>query len=65
MKWIQMPLGPLQTNAYILTNEQNECIIFDPGHEGEKLVIFTRRTIKATGCFINMLTLIILVLLMR
>ncbi len=35
-----MPLGPLQTNAYILTNEQNECIIFDPGHEGEKLVTY-------------------------
>ena len=31
---------PLQTNAYILTNEQNECIIFDPGHEGEKLVTY-------------------------
>ncbi|MBJ3788388.1 MBL fold metallo-hydrolase, partial [Bacillus sp. OA1] len=40
MKWIQMPLGPLQTNAYILTNDQNECIIFDPGHEGEKLVTY-------------------------
>ena len=52
-------VSPLQTNAYILTNEQNECIIFDPGHEGEKLVTYLRRrTIKT-------LTLIILVLLMR
>ena len=40
MKWIQMPLGPLQTNAYILKNDQNECVIFDPGHEGEKLVTY-------------------------
>lgn len=22
MKWIQMPLGPLQTNAYILKNDK-------------------------------------------
>ena len=33
-------LGPLQTNAYILMNDQKECIIFDPGHEGEKLVTY-------------------------
>jgi len=38
MNWIRIPLGPLQTNAYILINEQNECLIFDPGSEGEKLV---------------------------
>ena len=31
---------PLQTNAYILMNDQKECIIFDPGHEGEKLVTY-------------------------
>ncbi len=40
MKWEQLPLGPLQTNAYILKNEKNECIIFDPGHEGERLVSY-------------------------
>ncbi|MFD3447732.1 MBL fold metallo-hydrolase [Microbacteriaceae bacterium 4G12] len=38
MKWTQLPLGPLQTNAYILSNDHKECIIFDPGHEGEKLI---------------------------
>lgn len=38
MKWTQLPLGPLQTNAYILHNEKQECIIFDPGNEGEKLI---------------------------
>ncbi|MBO9129642.1 MBL fold metallo-hydrolase [Bacillus sp. 165] len=40
MKWIQLPLGPLQTNAYILENEQNECVIFDPGEEGDKLISY-------------------------
>jgi hydroxyacylglutathione hydrolase len=43
MKWIQLPLGPLQTNAYILYNEKKECIIFDPGHEGEKLIDYLQQ----------------------
>ena len=36
-KWIQLPLGPLQTNCYCLYDDQN-CIIFDPGGEPEKLI---------------------------
>ncbi|MBM7650054.1 glyoxylase-like metal-dependent hydrolase (beta-lactamase superfamily II) [Bacillus ectoiniformans] len=38
MNWTQLPLGPLQTNCYVLSNKENECIIFDPGAEGDKLV---------------------------
>lgn len=38
LKWRQLPLGPLQTNSYVLRNANKECIIFDPGHEGEKLI---------------------------
>ncbi|MEK4028816.1 MULTISPECIES: MBL fold metallo-hydrolase [Bacillaceae] len=38
MNWTQLPLGALQTNCYILSNEERECIVFDPGAEGEKLV---------------------------
>ncbi|GIN55774.1 MBL fold metallo-hydrolase [Lederbergia ruris] len=37
MKWIQIPLGPLQTNCYLLVNDNKECIIFDPGSQGEEL----------------------------
>ncbi|OIJ14490.1 hypothetical protein BKP37_08130 [Anaerobacillus alkalilacustris] len=37
MEWKQIPLGPLQTNAYVLFNENKEAIIFDPGGEGTKL----------------------------
>jgi len=37
MKWIQIPLGPLQTNCYILLNSDKECIIFDPGDQGDDL----------------------------
>lgn len=38
MKWNQLPLGPLQTNCYVLSNHEQECIIFDPGEEAAKLI---------------------------
>lgn len=38
LKWKQLPLGPLQTNAYIIENVNKECIIIDPGGEGKRLV---------------------------
>lgn len=38
MNWKKIPLGLLQTNCYLLYNEDKECIIFDPGAEGEKLI---------------------------
>lgn len=38
MKWERIPLGPLQTNAYILSLSDGTCVIFDPGSEGEKFV---------------------------
>jgi len=38
LKWRSIPLGPLQTNAYIIENENKECIIIDPGSEGKRLV---------------------------
>lgn len=38
IKWRQLPLGPLQTNAYIIENDTKECIIIDPGSEGTRLV---------------------------
>lgn len=37
LKYIQIPLGPLQTNAYILQNDRKECLVFDPGSQGKKL----------------------------
>ncbi|OES44374.1 MBL fold metallo-hydrolase [Domibacillus iocasae] len=37
MDWTQLPLGPLQTNCYVLSHEST-CILFDPGSEGEQLV---------------------------
>lgn len=37
MKWFRVPLGPLQTNCYILSEQDGTCLIIDPGEEGSKL----------------------------
>jgi len=46
MKWEQVPLGPLQTNCYIVYQE-DVCLIIDPGEEGKKLINLLERR-KAT-----------------
>ena len=38
MKWERLPLGPLQTNAYILSHSNGDCLVFDPGSEGGRLI---------------------------
>lgn len=38
MDWEQIPLGPLQTNCYLVANDQKNCLIVDPGEEGIKLI---------------------------
>jgi len=32
------PLGPLQTNCYVISNKEKKCLIFDPGEQGEMFV---------------------------
>ena len=38
MKWTQLPLGPLQTNGYVLYKQNGEGIMIDPGGDEEKLL---------------------------
>lgn len=38
MTWTQIPLGPIQTNAYILRNENNDALVIDPGGDGPELI---------------------------
>lgn len=38
MKWSQIPLGIMQTNCYIVENEDGKCLLFDPGSDGTKLI---------------------------
>ena len=42
LKINQMELGPVQTNCYIISNDQKECLIFDPGEESGKIVSFLK-----------------------
>lgn len=37
MKWESIPLGPLQTNCYVLYNNEKQAVIFDPGGDAEYL----------------------------
>lgn len=37
LKIEQMELGPVQTNCYIVSNNEKECLIFDPGEEAVKI----------------------------
>ncbi|TDL34550.1 MBL fold metallo-hydrolase [Jeotgalibacillus sp. S-D1] len=43
MEWYQMPLGPLQTNAYLLYDSNLNCLIIDPGEEANKVRQFVSR----------------------
>lgn len=43
MLYKQISLGPLMTNCYILYNEQGQCLIIDPGSEGERLIHMIER----------------------
>ncbi|WP_078552887.1 MBL fold metallo-hydrolase [Bacillus alkalicellulosilyticus] len=37
MNYKQIPLGPLQTNCYVLIDDAKKMVIFDPGGNGEQL----------------------------
>ncbi|AIC95054.1 MULTISPECIES: MBL fold metallo-hydrolase [Shouchella] len=39
----QIPLGPIQTNAYVLYNDDKEAVIFDPGGDAEALITWLKR----------------------
>ena len=43
MKIKQLPLGPLQTNCYIVYNKK-EALIFDPGGEADKLIDWLKQS---------------------
>lgn len=43
MKWYPLPLGPLQTNCYLLSRDDGNCLIVDPGEEPEKITQYIDR----------------------
>ncbi|WP_339250545.1 MBL fold metallo-hydrolase [Sporosarcina sp. FSL W8-0480] len=32
------PLGPIQTNCYIIEDSEGQCLVVDPGEEGSKII---------------------------
>lgn len=38
LKITTYPLGPIQTNCYLVQDEQNNCLIIDPGEEGARII---------------------------
>ncbi len=38
-------LGPVQTNCYIVSNKEKECLIFDPGEEAQRII----KAIRSNG----------------
>ena len=47
LKIDQMELGPVQTNCYIISNSEKECLIFDPGEESERiLALLQKKSLK-------------------
>jgi len=47
-------LGPIQTNCYIVSNKEKECLIFDPGEEGAKITKAIRSNgLKPLGIFLT------------
>lgn len=48
------PLGPIQTNCYILEDKKKNCLIFDPGGDGEALLSELRKlSLKPAGILLT------------
>jgi len=47
-------LGPVQTNCYIISNKQKECILFDPGEESSKIIkVIRTNQLKPIAIFLT------------
>ncbi len=43
LKIERLELGPVQTNCYIVSNQAQQCLIFDPGEEAQKIEALLKR----------------------
>ncbi len=54
MEIFTLPLGPVQANCYIVVNENKECVIIDPGSQGEEVVNFIEKcALKPLGILLT------------
>ena len=58
MKVEKIVNGFLDENCYIISNNEKECLIVDPGSEGEKIVSFIVLVIRNTVTNIKDITAI-------
>lgn len=40
LKVTYFPLGPVQTNCYVIQDEQKNCLVIDPGEESKKIITY-------------------------
>lgn len=43
LKITTYPLGPIQTNCYLIQNTDDQCLIVDPGEEGARIISIVER----------------------
>ncbi|CAD2075976.1 MBL fold metallo-hydrolase [Phocicoccus pinnipedialis] len=54
MEIITLPLGPLETNCYIIYNEDKKAIVFDPSYDGKKILSEIKsRGLEVEGIFLT------------
>lgn len=48
------PLGPIQTNCYVIEDQEQNCLIVDPGEEGETFIEeIKRRSLKPVAILLT------------
>nr|WP_295972682.1 MBL fold metallo-hydrolase [uncultured Bacillus sp.] len=54
MEYIQIPVGAIQENCYLLVKEDLSCLIVDPGDEGAKLIrMINERRLKPAAVILT------------
>ena len=53
LKITTYPLGPIQTNCYIIQDEVDNCLIIDPGEEGERIIAEIEKQDLSLGNSVN------------
>lgn len=54
LKVTYFPLGPVQTNCYFIKDEHQNCLVIDPGEEGQKIIQYIEKAgLKPVAIFLT------------
>lgn len=54
LKVTYFPLGPVQTNCYFVEDEHQNCLVIDPGEEGQKIIQYIEKEgLKPVAIFLT------------